>query len=172
MSKFREDLFMQIYMRAPTDEDRARLIGVKAALGLSSNDEFWGVTIALDHYDRSIRAGRAATVQEVKALLSELKAIPERAGPIAEATARKAVAKIIEDASNKIAQATGEKSITTADRISKRQWINAMIAGSLVGATLILLGVGATYLVLDKQGICAEPPFTTKNGERVCFLAP
>ena len=61
MTGFPEDLFTQIYRRAPTEDDRARLMAVKAALGLSSRDELWPVLMVLDHYDRAIRSGRTAT---------------------------------------------------------------------------------------------------------------
>lgn len=170
MTDFPEDLFTQVYRRAPTGEDQTRLLAVKAALGLSSRDEFWGVIMALDHYEQSIRAGRTASVKEVKALLAAVEEIPEKAGPIAAAEAQKAIARLIEDASNKIARASAQKSITTADRISRRQWVVAMIAGGIAGLLMAAAGATAMYLVLDARGICVEPPFRTQNGIAGCFV--
>lgn len=170
MTDFPEDLFTQVYRRAATDEDRARLLGVKSALGLSSRDEFWPITMVLDHYDRSIQSGRVATVKEIKGLLVELKEIPEKAGPIASAQAEKAVARIIQDASDKIANATAKKTITTADRISKKQYITAAIVGGIVAAVVAGIGAAAMYLILDARGLCGEPPGATRDGSIACIV--
>jgi len=170
MSGFPEDLFTQIYRRAPTDDDRARLLGVKAALGLSPRDELWPVILVLDHYDRAIRAGRAATLRDVQRVLDDLKAVPNRAGPIASAEAQKAIARIIEEASDRIARAAAQKSITTTDRISRRQFIVAALVGAVGAACLAVAAAGIMYLVLEARGVCAEPPVRARDGSIVCFV--
>jgi hypothetical protein len=170
MTGFPEDLFTQIYRRAPTDADRARLLAVKAGLGLSPRDELWPVIMVLDHYDRAIRSGRAATLRDTERVLDALNAIPDRAGPIASAEAQKAVARIIEDASNTIARASAQKSITTTDRISRRQLIVAAVVGALSAACLAGAAAWGTYVVLDARGICAEPPGPTQGGAVACFV--
>lgn len=170
MTNFPEDLFAQVYKRAPNDEDRDRLVSVKAALGLSTRDEMWPMVMVLDHYDRAIRAGRTATLKEVKAVIEELRAVPERAGPIASAEAEKAIARIIKDASDKIAQASAEKSITTADRMSKRQWVVAMVLGGVAALVIAAIGAAAMYLFLDLRGICAESPGETRQGDIACVV--
>ena len=81
MTKLPVDLFIQVYRRAPTEQDRARLMAVKAGLGLSPRDELWPVILVLDHYDRAIRAGRAATLKDVQRVLDAMNDIPDRAGP-------------------------------------------------------------------------------------------
>jgi|GEM_PF-3462907 hypothetical protein len=170
MTDLPEDLFTQIYRRAPTDEDRTRLLGVKAGLGLSPRDELWPVILVLDHYDRAIRSGRAATVRDVQRILEELKAVPNRAGPIASAEAQKAIARIIEEASDKIARASSQKSVTTADRISRRQFIVAALLGAISAACLAVVAAWATYLILEARGICAEPPGLARDGSVVCIV--
>lgn len=170
MSDFPEDLFTQIYRRAATEQDRTRLMRIKAGLGLSPRDELWPVILVLDHYDRAIKAGRVASLRDVERVLDALNAIPERAGPIAEAEAQKAIARIIEEASEKIARLSSQKSITTADRISQRQLIVAAVVGTLSAACLAAAAAWGTYVVLDARGICAEPPGLTRGGSVACFV--
>lgn len=170
MTAFPEDLFTQIYRRAPTDDDRARLLAVKAGLGLSSRDELWPIMLALDHNERTIRAGRAAIMYDVDRVLDDLKSIPDRAGPIAAAEAQKAIARLIEQASDKIAREAAQKSITTADRISWRQFIVATIVGALLAVCLAGGAAWGMFLFLQARGLCAEPPFLTDVGRVGCFV--
>jgi Flp pilus assembly protein TadB len=125
--------------------------------------------MVLDHYNRTISAGRSATVKEIKELLQSLKAVSESAGPIAEAEAQKAIQKLIDDASDKIAKTSAEKSITTADRISRRQIIIASIAGGVIATAIAVTAAMAMYLVLDQQGICSETPFM-QNATQYCVV--
>lgn len=170
MSGIPEDLFTQIYRRAPTEDDRARLMAVKAALGLSPRDELWPVLMVLDHYDRAIRSGRTATLREVDRVLDALKSVPDRAGPIAAAEAQKAIARLIERASDQIARDAAQKSITTADRLSRRQLIVAAIVGALLAVSLAGAAAWGMYVFLEDRGLCAEPPFLTNGGQIGCFV--
>ena len=170
MTAFPEDLFTQLYRRAPTDDDRARLLAVKAGLGLSSRDELWPIMLALDHNERTIRAGRAAIMRDVDRVLGDLKSIPDRAGPIANAEAQKAIARLIGEASDKIARNAAQKSITTADRISRRQFIAAAVVGALIAVCLAGAAAWGMYLILEARGLCAEPPGRARDGSIVCFV--
>ena len=170
MTDFPEDLFTQIYSRAPTDDDRARLLAVKAGLGLSPRDELWPMIMVLDYYDRAIRVGRAATLKDVQRVLDVLNTIPDRAGPIAAAEAHKAIARLIGDASDKIARNAAQKSITTADRISRRQFIAAAVVGALIAVCLAGAAAWGMYLILEARGLCAEPPGRARDGSIVCFV--
>lgn len=170
MTGFPEDLFTQIYRRAPTEQDRARLLAVKAGLGLSPRDELWPVILMLDHHVRAIQEGRAATLRDVERVLDALKSVPDRAGLIAVAEAQKAIARIIGEASDKIARNAAQKSITTADRISRRQFIVAAVAGALIAVCLAGAAAWGMYLFLEARGLCAEPPFLTGDGRVGCFV--
>ena len=170
MTSFPEDLFTQIYRRAPTEQDRTRLLAVKAGLGLSPRDELWPVILVLDHHVRAIQEGRAATLRDVERVLDELKAIPDRAGPIAAAEAQKAIAQLIEQASDKIARNAAQKSITAADRISRRQFIVAAVAGALLAVCLAGAAAWGMSLFLEARGLCTEPPFLTGDGRVGCFI--
>ncbi|WP_375700291.1 hypothetical protein [Pseudophaeobacter sp. TrK17] len=170
MTDIPEDLFTLIYRRAPTEQDRARLLAVKAGLGLSPRDEMWPVMLVLDHYERTIRSGRTATLRDVERVLDALKSVPDRAGPIATAEAQKAIARIIENASDQIARDSVQKSTTTADRISRRQFIVAAIVGALIAVCLAGAAAWGMYLLLEARGLCAEPPFLTGDGRVGCFI--
>lgn len=170
MTDLPEDLFTLIYRRAPTEQDRARLLAVKAGLGLSPRDEMWPVLMVLDYYERAIRSSRIETLRDVERVLDELKAIPERAGPIASAEAQQAIARIIKDASEEIARTAAQKTITTADRISRRQFIVAAIVGALIAVCLAGAAAWGMYLSLEARGLCAEPPFLTGDGRVGCFI--
>ncbi|PWL28089.1 hypothetical protein [Marivita sp. XM-24bin2] len=170
MTDLPEDLFTLIYRRAPTEQDRARLLAVKAGLGLSPRDEIWPVLMVLDYYERAIRSSRIETLRDVELVLDELKAIPERAGPIASAEAQKAIARIIKDASEEIARTAAQRTITTADRISRRQFIVAAIVGALIAVCLAGAAAWGMYLSLEARGLCAEPPFLTGDGRVGCFI--
>ena len=170
MTDIPEDLFTLIYRRAPTEQDRARLMAVKAGLGLSPRDELWPVILVLDHYDRAIRAGRAATLKDVQRVLDAMNDIPDRAGPIASAEAQKAIARLIDEASDKIARDASQKSITTADRISRRQFIVAAIIGALIAVCFAGAAAWGMYVLLEARGLCAEPPFLTGDGKVGCFI--
>lgn len=170
MTSFPEDLFAQIYKRSPNSDDRDRLVGVKSALGLSSRDEMWPVLMTLDHYSVVNQAARTATVKEVRGLLDELKDIPAQAGLIASAEAQRAIQQLINEASDKIAHASAQKSITTVDRISKKQFIIAAIVGGIVSAIIAAAGAAVMYVVLDARGICAEPPVEMERGDTACIV--
>lgn len=167
MSEIPEDLFAQLYRRAPTDADRDRLISVKAALGLSTRDEMWPVIITLDHYAAANQAARSATIKEIKSVIDTLKNVSQAAGPIAEREARKVIDTMIDDAADKIAKVAVKKSETRADRITKRQLVTALICGGLAGSALAATGAGLMYLYLDASGICSERP-VTQDGVTFC----
>jgi hypothetical protein len=170
MTDFPEDLFSQLYRRAPSEKDRERLIAVKASLGLSPRDEMWPIIMTLDHYAAANQAARHATVKEVRAILDEIKAIPDAAGPIAEKEAQRIISGMIDVAADKIAKVAVKKTESRADTISKRQLITATIAGALTACAVAALGAAATYLILDARGICAEPPGLSSSGDVVCFV--
>ncbi|MEO3480299.1 hypothetical protein AAFO90_21870 [Phaeobacter sp. CAU 1743] len=170
MTDLPEDLFTLIYRRAPTEQERARLLSVKAGLGLSPRDEMWPMLMVLDYYDSAIRSGRTATLRDVERVLNELRTVPDRAGPIAAAEAQRAIARIIKDASEEIARTAAQRSITTADRISRRQLIVAAVIGALIAVCLAGAAAWGMYLLLEARGLCAEPPFLTGDGRVGCFI--
>ncbi len=103
-------------------------------------------------------------------MLDEIKAVPDAAGPIAEQEAQRAVTAMIDAAADKIAKVAAKKTESRADTISRRQLITASIAGALIACAVAALGAAATYLVLDAQGICAEPPGPSSQGDIVCYV--
>lgn len=168
MTDFPEDLFQQLYRRAPTEDDRDRLIGVKSSLGLSARDEMWPIIMTLDHYAATNQSARDSFIKETRVVIEALSKVPEEAGPIAAAEAQKAVAIVVNAAAEKIAKVAVEKSKTRADRISKRQLIAWMVIGGLVAVFVSAAAASATYFVLDAGGVCAEQQRSAQdNGDTV-----
>lgn len=169
MPEFPEELFSQLYRRAPTDVDRDRLLSVKASLGLSARDELWPLILALDHYTSTSQAARSATVKEAKYVIEALKEIPQKAGPIAAAEAQKAISKAVDQAADKIAKVSVTRTQAHAERLSKSQYITMLIAGAALAITLTFLGSFGTYQFLKMTGICAEDP-EIQNGIEFCVV--
>jgi hypothetical protein len=167
--EFPEDLFQQTYRRAPTDEDRDRLISVKASLGLSARDELWPLILVLDHHASTSAAARSATVKEVKEVLQALKSVPEQAGPIAAAEAHKAIAKAVDEAADKIAKVAVKRSQTRAELLSKSQYLVTAIMGALLAVCLVAVGATTAWRLQEGRGVCSEPA-TVQNGIEYCVI--
>lgn len=171
MTDFPEDLFAQVYKRAPNDQDREHLLSVKAALGLSSRDEMWNLILVLERYIATITSGRLATIREINKLLEEMRDIPDKLGPVADAAAQQAIQRIIDKASDKIATESARKSVTTADRISRTQFTVAAIAGCISTCVVAAATATALYFILDSRGICAENQIRMDDGVRICVIS-
>lgn len=165
-----DTLFEQIYSRAPTGADRARLLRVKAALGLSDRDELWPVILTLDHYTAANQQARQETIKALRALPEQVKATIAEAETAAAGKADQAVARAVEKGADQLTQIVVKRSETTTDRISKRQFITAATIGGLIA--LICLGAGAAggYLAASRGGVCTDKFFATSAGRIGCFI--
>lgn len=172
MADIPETLFQQIYRRTPTDRDRERLVAVKSALGLSERDEMWPLFLALDHYSRTTDAARRETLTAIGKLPEIMSSSAEAAEVMAKRGAEAAIVRVVKDATDRIAKVVVSKSETRADRISKRKFTIAMIAGGVLAAGIAAVGAGATYFVLDAGGICAQTPVSGTDGRQVCYVDP
>ena len=164
-------LFRQIYRRSADDADRERLLGVKAALGLSDHDELWPVLMALDHYSATTRAARRDILAALKAVPENVQHIIAQAEKAAHRGAEIAVAASIERGADRIARIVVSHSARTIETISTRQKI---IAASIAGLlALVFVGIGAAlaWLYLHGQvGVCGEAPVRLEGGHVVCFV--
>jgi hypothetical protein len=169
MPDFPEDLFEQIYRRAPTKADRARLIGVKAALGLSDRDELWPLIVVFDHYSQTVEHTRYALVEDVRNAVLRHANIMKQAGGLADTQARRAVAEAISESAEMIAAISEAAIQSRADAISKRTIWRAALTGGALGVFLISLTVAVTYCVMALHGICEKPPtYRTPSGAPLC----
>ena len=161
MPEFPEDLFEQIYRRAPTKADRARLIGVKAALGLSDRDELWPLIVVFDHYSQTVEHTRYALVDDVQNAILRHANIMKQAGALADTQARRAVAKAISESAEKIAAISEAAIQSRADAISQRAMRRAALLAGALGICLSGVAVAATYCVMALHGICEKPPINS-----------
>jgi hypothetical protein len=169
MPKFPEDLFEQIYRRAPTKADRARLIGVKAALGLSDRDELWPLILVFDHYCQTVEHARYALVYDIRNAIVKHANILKQAGALTDTQARRAVAEAISESAEKIAAISEAAIQSRADAISKSAMRRAALLGGALGVCLIGLTVAVTYSVMALNGVCEKPPiYSALSGAPFC----
>ena len=168
-----ETLFTQIYNRAPNDTDRARLIGVKAGLGLSERDELWPLILTLDFYNRTTDFGRRRIEEAVKVIPEQVRKAVLGVEEAARVKAETAIAQAVQHAVQRISKQLAESSQAAADtHTAKKKIFAGLIAGALA---LVFIGIGAvmTWLYIDGQvGMCSEPPGLTKDGSLACFVEP
>ncbi len=172
MTDFPATLFRQVYGRTATEVDRDRLVKIKAGLGLSEQDELWPLLMVLDHYSATTTAARADILKALASLPATLDAslrgMENTAGRRAEAALAQAVTTGVETLSRVVV----ERTLRTAEDISARQKIIAVIMGGLLALVFAAAGGVGTHIYLaSRVGICAEPPGVTKDGRWVCYVA-
>lgn len=136
-----QQLFQAVYGRAPTAEDRARLMATKAALGLSDRDELWGIIIALDHYTSTTLAARNDVVQLLADLPKTLKEAVDSTSAASRTVATRDMKAIIDAASKRLAQQVYTRSATTADNLSTASKTKWFIGGAIAGCAIFIAGV-------------------------------
>ncbi|WP_281969126.1 hypothetical protein [Roseovarius nanhaiticus] len=167
---FPEALFEQIYRRAPSDADRARVLGIKSGLGLSARDELWPIILVLDHYSATTAVARREILKAVGAIKKEATAAARDIGDAAGKKAEGAVALAVEKGSDKICQVVTERVRATADDVAATHKRRERIAGA--GLALVFIGLGAAlaWVYIEAQvGICREPPVRNPDGSVVCY---
>lgn len=121
--------FERMLGRAATERERDQLRRVQAELDLRENDALWLVIFALQYYEGLYRQFPKAIATEAQRILSETRTT-------AEATIR---------ASTESAKADLAKAIATAARdvaqdVARRQMIQWLVVGMLLGAGLLSVG--------------------------------
>ena len=122
--------FERLLGRAATERERDQLRRVQAELGLRENDALWLVIFALQYYEGLYRQFPKAIAAEAQRVLSETRVTAEasiRAGAeLAKADLAKAIATTARD---------------VARDVAKRQMVQWLVVGMLVGAGLLGAGV-------------------------------
>lgn len=181
MTDIPDDLFQQVYNRAPTDSDRNRLLGVKATLGLSSRDELWPLIITLDHYSMVQQTARIKIQKQAETVLEAIKDVPKQAGPVAEIEAQRAVAKMIDSAADRIAKISSEQiakisveqAKMRADHMDKVELIKMTAMAGLTALLIAAVGAFVMNHHLHVRGVCAGAPWETeKGGPLACVVVP
>lgn len=166
-----ESLYERLYGRALNDAARMRLLAVKDGLGLSARDELWPVVMSLDYYAELNRRAQAHAIKALNGLPAQVEKVVSAGATAAGMKADQAVAQAVDRGVERLTRIVVDRSRTTADRISRRQFLIAAAVGGTI--VLLCLGVGAaaTYFHLKHDvGICATPVSTTKDGRQYCFI--
>ena len=122
--------FERMLGRAATERERDQLRRVQAELDLRENDALWLVIFALQYYEGLYRQFPKAIAAEAQRVLSETRAT-------AEATIRAGA----ESAKADLAKAIAITAREVARDVARRQMIQWLVVGMLVGAGLLGVGV-------------------------------
>ena len=122
--------FERMLGRAATERERDQLRRVQAELDLRENDALWLVIFALQYYEGLYRQFPKAIAAEAQRVLSETRAT-------AEATIRAGA----ESAKADLAKAIATTARDVARDVARRQMIEWLVIGMLVGAGLLGVGI-------------------------------
>jgi hypothetical protein len=122
--------FERMLGRAATERERDQLRRVQTELDLRENDALWLVIFALQYYEGLYRQFPKAIAAEAQRVLSETRAT-------AEATIRAGA----ESAKADLAKAIAITAREVARDVARRQMVQWLVVGMLVGAGLLAVGV-------------------------------
>ena len=122
--------FERMLGRAATERERDQLRRVQAELDLRENDALWLVIFALQYYEGLYRQFPKVIAAEAQRVLSETRAT-------AEATIRAGA----ESAKADLAKAIAITAREVARDVARRQMIQWLVVGMLVGAGLLGVGI-------------------------------
>ena len=122
--------FERMLGRAATEREREQLRRVQAALDLQENDALWLIIFALQYYEGLYRQFPKAIAAEAQRVLSETRAT-------AEATIRAGA----ESAKADLVKAIATTARDVARDAARRQMIQWLVVGMLLGAGLLGAGV-------------------------------
>ncbi|GLI95194.1 hypothetical protein [Methylocystis echinoides] len=122
--------FERLLGRAATERERDQLRRVQTELGLRENDALWLVIFALQYYEGLYRQFPKAIAAEAQHILAETRAT-------AEASIRAGA----ESAKADLAKAIATTARDVARDVARRQMVQWLVAGMLVGAGLLGMGV-------------------------------
>jgi hypothetical protein len=122
--------FERLLGRAATERERDQLRRVQTELGLRDNDALWLVIFALQYYEGLYRQFPKAIAAEAQRVLLETRAT-------AEATIRAGA----EAAKADLAKAIAATARDLAQDVARRQMLQWLVLGMLVGAGLLGVGV-------------------------------
>jgi len=164
-------LFEQIFGRAPTQDDRHRLLGIKSALGLSDRDELWPIIMTLDHYTRVNVSAKRQVLEAVDRLPTTIKTTVSNIESHAKAETDVATAAAIERGTDKLQRVIVRRAQETEDRISRRQMIVAASIGAVVALVCLAVGAGlGYYAAISLNDICSTDPVPSINQRVGCFI--
>ncbi|MDJ0450978.1 MULTISPECIES: hypothetical protein [Methylocystis] len=121
--------FERMLGRAATERERDQLRRVQAELDLRENDALWLVIFALQYYEGLYRQFPKAIAAEAQRILSETRTT-------AEATIRASA----ESAKADLAKAIATTARDVAQEVARRQMIQWLVVGMLLGAGLLSVG--------------------------------
>jgi hypothetical protein len=137
-----EDMFAKLVGRQASEAERTRLYRLRDALGLRDNDAFWGIVMALEHYDAFFRQYPAELAEQTGRCIENARAA------FAVAAEREA-ARVERVLSEKVA----ETSVQIARKLAEEPWrphrITALLA-SMVAFGALCVHAGYSLASVDR----------------------
>jgi hypothetical protein len=137
-----EDMFAKLVGRQASEAERTRLYRLRDALGLRDNDAFWGIVMALEHYDAFFRQYPAELAEQTGRCIENARAA------FAVAAEREA-ARVERVLSEKVA----ETSVQIARKLAEEPWrphrITALLA-AMVAFGALCVHAGYSLALADK----------------------
>ncbi len=137
-----EDMFAKLVGRQASEAERTRLYRLRDALGLRDNDAFWGIVMALEHYDAFFRQYPAELAEQTGRCIENARAA------FAVAAEREA-ARVERLLSERVAQT----SVEIARKLAEEPWrphrITALLA-AMVAFGALCVHAGYSLALADK----------------------
>jgi hypothetical protein len=146
-----EDVFSKVVGRQASELERERLYRLREALGLSDNDAFWGIIMALEYYDSFFRRYPRQVAEETAKTIEGARAAFALA-------AEKEAAQVHRMLSQQVAQTSVEIARKLAERPFALHRVTVVLA-AVVGFGALCVGAGYGWAE-------AGPPFwIARSGE-------
>lgn len=127
--------------------------------------------MTLDHYTVATSRGRRDILKAVEDLPAKVDTVVAKVENAATAKADKAIAKAVERGAQTLTQIVVKRSRTTADRISKRQFVTAATVGGVIAVLCVGAGAAGGYIGAEHYlDICIGDTFKLSSGRTGCYL--
>ncbi len=104
-----ENAFAKLVGRQPSEQERERLYRLRDALGLTDNDAFWSIVMALEHYDSFFRRYPKEIAEEAARTIEGAREVFAKAADGEAARAQRILSEQVAQASVEIARKLAER---------------------------------------------------------------
>lgn len=106
-----EDAFAKVVGRQASEQERERLYRLRDALGLHDNDAFWGIVMALEHYDSFFRQYPAQLAEQTARSIEDARAAFAIAAESEAAHVQRVLSEKVAETSVQIARKLAERPV-------------------------------------------------------------
>lgn len=164
-------LFQQLYQRAPTAEERQRLVNVKMALGLSDRDELWPLILVFEHYAAVNQRASYNISNTLKELPTRVQSIVDTTEKTASRAADHAIARAVDLAVERLTNTMASPPAVLQDRTTRKLRVAVGGIGGLFVLVALVAGFASGHVAtLAFYDMCSTEVFDVTDGGRGCFV--